>query len=105
MSQFTLKGTSGRSGRTVWPIEAKAKVIALTTGEPKVKAVDAIAQVAQEFGLTLKPSYVKMAGSHVFRFRAEINKILTNTESKRYAETLRIAREIGIVVPVEAPTA
>jgi len=89
----------------VWPIEAKAKVIALTSGEPKVKATEAVAQVAREFGLALKPSYVKMAGSHVFRFRAEINKILTDTENKRYAETLRIAQELGLVVEVAAPTA
>jgi hypothetical protein len=106
MSQiFTLKSGTGRSGRTVWPVEAKAKVIALTSGESKIKATEAVAQVANEFGLALKPSYVKMAGSHVFRFRTEINKILADETNKRYTETLAIAQGLGIAIEAEAPSA
>jgi hypothetical protein len=95
---FTLKSGSPRGAKSRWPIEAKARVIQAVDGG--TSAVQAIATIATEFGITLKPSYTKQAGSHVFRFRKELSKILADEQNPKYAEAAQVAQSLGIVEAV-----
>jgi hypothetical protein len=98
MSQvFQLKGGS-RVSKASWPIEAKIGVLAAVKSGKTAQA--AIAEVAMEFEIDLKPSYTKNAGSHLYRFRKEITTALA--KEKVSAEALTMLQDADLVSPVEA---
>jgi len=100
MSQFTLKG-GAKGSKASWPTDAKVKVMVGVKGGKTAQV--AIADVATEYGIELKPSYTKNAGSHLFRFRKEVAAALA--KEKVSAEAIAMLQGVDLISPVEAETA
>ena len=61
--------------RNVYPLEFRREVVRLVTEEHK-GAREALTLAATKFGIDLPVSYTgKNAGSHVHRFRSQVNKL------------------------------
>ena len=102
---LVLKGTGNRGPRNRWSYEAKARVVkAKTSGK---KAVEAIAEVVEEFGLELKPSYKTVVGahSHLYRFRKDLNAVLGNSSHRSHDEVAAICARLGILAKADESTA
>jgi len=80
MAKIRLVG--GKTGtRSRLPIELKVRVVELVHNGEKAKAAIQIA--AAEHGLELKESYLKYAGSHVYRFVQEVGRQAQKNEAVR----------------------
>ncbi len=85
------KGATKKGGRNVIPLRAKFEAIQLAEGDMIAK--EALAEVAETYGLDAnKPSYTKHAGSTINRFREEISRKLENED----ANTLELADEFQL---------
>ena len=101
-SKFRFKQGSSATTRqkTSWSVEVKARVLQLVDLED-MTAPEAVAQAAEEFSIDLsdKPSYTKNAGSHVSRFRNELENAMKNPKHKKHAEAVKACQDVGL--PVE----
>ena len=101
MSKYQFKGSATTSGKTkfTWPVEVKARILALVDLEG-MSAPDAVQQIADEFDidLTEKPSYIKNAGSHVSRFRNELANAMGNPNHKKHAEAVQACQDVGLEI-------
>lgn len=85
------KGATKKAGRNVIPLRAKFEAIQLAEGEMIAK--EALAKVAEKYGLDAsKPSYTKHAGSTINRFREEISRKVSNEDT----EALELAEEFDL---------
>ena len=91
------RDTTGSKSKTRWPVEAKAAVI--RSKQDGKTAVEAFAEVAEEFALDLKPSYRTTAGahSHLFRFRRELRSAKESRSAKGHTKVAALCAELGIL--------
>lgn len=99
MSRYRFKGgttSSTNRTKTSWPVEAKAQILALVDNGST--APEAVQQIADDFGIDLadKPSYIKNAGSHVSRFRKELENAMSNPKHKKHAEAVKACQDAGL---------
>ena len=92
-----VKGTSTRT-KNHWSTRAKVHALALV--QQGSNAASAIEAVATEFDINISEtqSYVKNAGSHIGRFRADVLKALASAEHKRHQEVIDACTEYGIEI-------
>ncbi|RLI50278.1 MAG: hypothetical protein DRP09_20070 [Candidatus Thorarchaeota archaeon] len=97
--KLRLIAGSGNGRKSTVPVAFKVRVLELVnTGKPSKAAIE---EAAGEFELELKPSYTKFAGSHVWRFRKEIQKLI----DKEDQETIELVKAAGLVEEVEEESA
>ncbi len=96
---FVLIESGDREKRTYWPYKVKAAIIREKLDGKSDR--EAIREVAERSGIHLKPSYIKDAGSHVYRFRKEIRRIIENPFHPDHADVVEICIALKIIKPVE----
>jgi len=80
------------------PIDFKIRVLELTRRDGK-KAREAMETAIQEFRLDLPVSYVKYAGSHVWRFVREVGR-----QARKNEEVSKKCEEAGLIFEYEEST-
>ena len=102
--QSTTNDGVTRDSRTRWPIEAKVRAIGWK--DDGKTTVEAFATVAAEFHIELKRSYLTTVGahSHLYRFRNEINVILTNRSHRHHTEAVASCSELELLDEDDDPT-
>lgn len=95
---FRFKKGTQASTRNIWSVRAKAMALSLIL-EGKT-AAEAIAVVAEQFGIDISetPSYTNNAGSHIGRFRVSLSNALASPSHKGHQEAIDACKEFGLEI-------